>query len=85
MSDEMPAHRHIDRGHLLHRFLNLILADVVQACFIRRSCGLGSVRLRDRDDCDLLAVTASRYRRGDLGSHIGDALRQAWKNHNCEI
>ena len=85
MPDQMPAHRHLDGGHLLQCFLDLVLADVVQARGIRGFSRLRTMSLGDCDDRDLLSVSAPRDSRIDSGSHVGYTLSQAGKSHSGQI
>ncbi|HET9010269.1 MAG TPA: hypothetical protein VFN38_00575, partial [Gemmatimonadaceae bacterium] len=63
MADEVPSNRHIDLSHLGQRFLHPVFADVRDTEIPRRSDGVGSVRLGDRDDRHWLAMTTASDRR----------------------
>ena len=74
MPDQVPANRHRNAVHLRQRFLNPILANVVQAGVVRRGDRFRPVRLGHGDDGDLLSMSPTRHRPRDPFAHLGDPI-----------
>ena len=70
VADEMPTDWHFNRAHLAERFLNLVLADVLNARVPRSVHRIGPMRLRDRDDRNTLSVPSARHRRRHPSAHL---------------
>src|SRR3954464_4549412 len=83
MTNEVPTYWRLDCGHLAHRFLNTVFADVAEPCPDRGIDRVGSVRLGDRDDGALLAVSAAADRVSHSLSNLGQTVRQVLKWHNA--
>src|SRR3954464_733326 len=83
MTNEVPTYWRLDRGHLAHRFLNAVFTNVTESCADRGFDRVGSVRLSDRDDGDLLAVSAAADRVSHSLSNLGQTVRQVLKWHNA--
>src|SRR5205085_10364127 len=85
MTDEMPAYRHIDIRHLPQCFLNLVLANVVEPRLVSRPRRIRPMRLRYRNDGDLLSTSAACDGCRNSRPHIGYTLSQAGKSHSFQI
>jgi hypothetical protein len=83
--DQVPAHRN---GHLLHLaegLLDLVLADVPQPRVPRGLHRLGAVRLRDRDDRDVLPVPAAGDRGSNALAYLPHPRGKVGKEHNTKF
>jgi hypothetical protein len=81
MPDEVPLYVRRCLRHLRDRFLHLILTDLSNSV---RRCGfngVGTVRLRDRDNLDSLPMPSSRSRALDSLSNLSDAVAEVGKRH----
>jgi hypothetical protein len=84
MADKVPANS--PAGYIaqpvlfLHRFLDAVLTDIGQACGERRANRIGSEAFRHGDDRDRL-----RRAPRNLGSHLGQTLREGLETHSHSI
>src|SRR5688500_3264833 len=85
MPDQMPAHRNIDRRYLSQRFLDFVLANVVQPAVVCCSRRAGAVRPRISDDRHLLAMPAALPGVIDAPLYLGRATGQARKSQSSGI
>src|SRR5690348_4113577 len=78
----MPTYGDHDFAHLRQRFLHLVLTDVRDTRLPRRKNRVRTVRLRHRDERDLLPMSAPCNRGREPLAHLGDATDEVWKWHN---
>jgi hypothetical protein len=88
MPDHVPARgyrRAGDSRALVERFLDFVLAHVVNAGFEGGLDRLRPVRLGHGDQAHRLAVPAARNGAGDTAPHIGQSVWESRKRHNRTI